>query len=76
MRRVLPSRYRNPRGPLALLVEGQAWRWIWVVGFIGILLLPITVLSVWRDEKCGPFCAVMLIWDGRSPIARRRLCYR
>ena len=61
-------------GPLALLVQGQAWRWIWVVGFIGILLLPITASSVWRDDKCGPFCAILLVWgwalsDSAAPVA-------
>ena len=61
-------------GPVALLVQGQAWRWIWVVGFIGILLLPITASSVWRDDKCGPFCAILLVWgwalsDSAAPVA-------
>jgi hypothetical protein len=48
--------------PLALLVQGQTWRWIWVPGFIGIVTLPKTASIVWRDPKCGPFCAILLIW--------------
>jgi hypothetical protein len=47
--------------PVAVLVQGQAWRWVWVACFISVLLLPATVLRVWRDEKCGPLCGVLLI---------------
>ena len=48
-------------GPVALLVQGQAWRWFWVTGFVSVLLLAPTALSAWRDEKCGPVCAILLI---------------
>jgi hypothetical protein len=48
-------------GPVAMLVQGQAWRWVWVVVFIGALLLPATALQVWRDPKCGPLCALLLV---------------
>jgi hypothetical protein len=60
--------------PLAYLVQGQSWRWIWVVGFVGILLLPSTAMSIWADEKCGPFCSILLVcgWtltDSAAPVA-------
>jgi hypothetical protein len=48
-------------GPVALVVQGQAWRWIWVTVFIAALLLPFTVLQTLRDDKCGPLCAVLLV---------------
>ncbi len=48
-------------GPVAILVQGQAWRWVWINVFIGALLVPVTVLQVWRDEKCGPLCALLLV---------------
>jgi hypothetical protein len=48
-------------GPVALLVQGQAWRWVWVSVFIGVALVPFTALQVWRDEKCGPLCALLLV---------------
>jgi len=48
-------------GPMAILVQGQAWRWIWITGFVAVLLLAPTAFQVWRDERCGPICAVLLI---------------
>jgi hypothetical protein len=48
-------------GPVAILLQGQAWRWFWVTGFASLLLLVPTVLRVWREEKCGPMCAILLI---------------
>ena len=47
--------------PVTILVQGQAWRWVWVTDFVCILLLAPTVLRVWRDEKCGPLCSILII---------------
>ena len=48
-------------GPVAILVQGQAWRWVWIAVFISALLLPATVLEIWRDKPCGPFCGILLL---------------
>jgi hypothetical protein len=48
-------------GPVAILVQGQAWRWVWIAVFVGALLLPATVLQIWPDKKCGPLCAALLL---------------
>jgi hypothetical protein len=48
-------------GPVAVLVQGQAWRWIWIPCLLSTLLLPAAVFRVWRAEKFGPFCALLLI---------------
>jgi hypothetical protein len=48
-------------GPVAVLVQGQAWRWVWITALISLLLLPVTVLRVWRDPRCGLLCAVLLV---------------
>ena len=48
-------------GPLAVLLQGQAWRWVWVTGFTAILLLVPSVLRIWRDSTCGPLCALLLL---------------
>jgi hypothetical protein len=48
-------------GPMAILVQGQAWRWVWIAVFMGALLLPATALAVWRDPTCGPLCALLML---------------
>jgi hypothetical protein len=61
--------------PVPILLQGQAWRWFWVTGFVCVLLLPMTVSRIWRDPTCGPFCALLLLsaWTfaegGRSGCA-------
>jgi hypothetical protein len=47
--------------PVALLVQGQAWRWVWITDFVAILLLAPTVLRVWRDERCGVLCSILAV---------------
>jgi hypothetical protein len=48
-------------GPVAILLQGQAWRWIWITGFTSVLLIPPTGLQMWGDSKCGPLCALLLV---------------
>jgi hypothetical protein len=47
-------------GPVAILLQGQAWRWMWIPCFAGILLLAPTLLWMWRDPRTGPACALLL----------------
>jgi hypothetical protein len=47
--------------PVSVLLQGQAWRWVWVTGFIGALLVVPTVFHVWKDGKCGALCAVLVV---------------
>jgi hypothetical protein len=47
--------------PIAILIQGQAWRWVWVTDFVSILLLAPTVLRMRRDAVCGPICAILLL---------------
>jgi hypothetical protein len=46
--------------PLAILVQGQAWRWVWVTVFISVALVPYTALHVFRDKRCGLLCGLLL----------------
>ncbi len=48
-------------GPVALLLQGQAWRWVWITSLVSVVLLPATVMRLWRDQRCGPLCAILLI---------------
>jgi hypothetical protein len=54
-------------GPVAILVQGQAWRWIWITFFIGAALVPFTALQVSRDQRCGPLCALLLVSSWTLP---------
>src|SRR5580658_413368 len=55
-------------GPVAILVQGQAWRWVWISVFLSVLLLPGVALKVWRDDACGPLCVVLLVSGWTLPI--------
>ncbi|MFI4891465.1 MAG: hypothetical protein ACHQIL_13125 [Steroidobacterales bacterium] len=48
-------------GPVAILLQGQAWRWMWIPSFVSILLLAPTLAAMWQDQKCGPACALVLL---------------
>ncbi len=64
----------NLVGPVALLVQGQAWRWVWIPVFVSALLLPAVVLRVWTDDKCGPLCALLLVCGWALPAVNGTTC--
>ena len=47
-------------GPVALLVQGQAWRWIWISGFIAAILMPATAVRLWQNERIGAIDALLI----------------
>jgi hypothetical protein len=55
-------------GPVAILVQGQAWRWVWISVFVSVLLTPGVALKVWRDDACGPLCVVLLVSGWTLPV--------
>ena len=48
-------------GPVAILLQGQAWRWVWVTAFVSVVFLAPTAVRIWRDDRCGPLCGILLI---------------
>lgn len=48
-------------GPVVLLLQGQAWRWVWITSLVAIILLPEAAMHLWRDRRCGPLCAILLL---------------
>jgi hypothetical protein len=48
-------------GPVAIFLQGQAWRWVWITGLMSLLMLPPTAFQLWRSGSCGPLCAVLLL---------------
>jgi hypothetical protein len=61
-------------GPVAILLQGQSWRWVWVTTFTAILLLLPTAVRVWREEHCGPLCALLLMCGWISTAIDGALC--
>jgi hypothetical protein len=61
-------------GPVALLVQGQAWRWVWIGIFVSAALAPFTLLHVWRNEKCGPLCALLMVLGWTLPGVNGMAC--
>jgi hypothetical protein len=48
-------------GPVPLLLQGQAWRWVWVTGLVGVLILGPVAASLSRADPIGPLCAVLMV---------------
>lgn len=48
-------------GPVAIVVQGQAWRWVWITVLVSAVLVPITAMRVGLDERCGSLCALLLV---------------
>ncbi len=48
-------------GPVGLFLQGQAWRWVWIARFAAVILLAPTLLKLWAEQRCGPFCAVLMV---------------
>jgi hypothetical protein len=61
-------------GPVGLLVQGQAWRWVWIGVFVSAALAPFTLFQVWRDEKCGPLCALLMVLGWTLPGVQGTAC--
>jgi len=55
-------------GCVAILLQGQAWRWVWITNFASVLLALPTALRAWRYGKLGPLCALLLIFGWTFPV--------
>jgi hypothetical protein len=47
--------------PIAVLVQGQAWRWVWVTTLMAVAFLAPTVICAARERGYGPICAIFLL---------------
>jgi hypothetical protein len=63
-------------GPLAILIQGQAWRWIWIAEILAILLLVPTAVRMCRQHDCGATCSLLLVaaWDFSGAAALLSVC--
>jgi hypothetical protein len=48
-------------GPASILLQGQAWRWVWVTSLASLLMLAPTVRHMWSSMPCGPLCVLLLL---------------
>ena len=58
---------------LKLLMQGQPWRWLWLVRFFAIVTLPATLLVMWRSDSAGKGAALFLVaaWMAVAPVGTR-----
>ncbi len=61
-------------GPVSLLLQGQAWRWVWLAGFTSVLLLAPTVIAMSRHNKMGVICALLMMIAWTLPAAVSTAC--
>jgi len=63
-------------GPLAILIQGQAWRWIWIADLLAILLFVPTAVRMCREHACGSACSLLLMenWDFSGAAAPLLVC--
>ncbi len=61
-------------GPVAILLQGQPWRWLWITEFASVVLLAPTAMQIWRDPKCGPICALLLLCGWTVPTVDGTSC--
>ena len=54
-------------GPVSVLLQGQAWRWVWVTSFASVLLLAPTLRALWRADGCGLLCVPLVICGWMFP---------
>jgi hypothetical protein len=55
---------------IALITQGQAWRWFWLATLVAILLLPNLTLRLWQEKSAGKIILITLIaaWLMRSQL--------
>jgi hypothetical protein len=61
-------------GPITLLLQGQAWRWVWVSDVVSIALLVLTIRAMWRSQPCGLPCSLLMICGRLLPTIPGAAC--
>lgn len=46
--------------PLKVILQGQAWRWIWVGRFLATALLPLLLITIWMHGRAARPVAFLL----------------
>ena len=48
-------------GPIPILLQGQAWRWVWIACTVAACMVAPSALLAWRTGGWGRLCAALLI---------------
>jgi len=61
-------------GHLAIIIQAQAWRWMWITCFLSVLLVAPTAAAICRDRRCGPVTVLLLVSGWVLPPANGISC--
>jgi hypothetical protein len=48
-------------GPIPILLQGQAWRWVWITCTVAACMVAPSALLAWRTGGSGRLCAALLV---------------
>ena len=48
-------------GPIPILLQGQAWRWIWITCTVALCMVAPSAVVAWRIGGWGRLCASLLV---------------
>jgi len=46
---------------IVLVVQGQAWRWLWLTNAIAAMTLPLIVITCWKGGETGKAAGLLLV---------------
>ncbi len=61
-------------GHIAIMIQAQPWRWMWIACFLSVLLSLPTIAAIYRDERCGVVTAVLLLAGWLLPAVVGIIC--
>jgi len=53
--------------PVALLIQGQPWRWTWICAYLAVAMLPIAVISCWQSRDTARRAIALLLCTAWIP---------
>jgi hypothetical protein len=54
-------------GPIPILLQGQAWRWVWITSTVALCMVAPSALLAWRIGGWGRLCASLMIMGWAFP---------
>ena len=61
-------------GPVAVLLQGQAWRWEWIAALLSILLLLPAAYEAWTCDRFGSVSGTLLVTGWILPAESGASC--